>query len=116
MKDCAHVNTNVKNAQLLGGTFPSGSLPRLGGRNPIADLSLNSQASSINSADTSKRPRKRAQRLAESGASGRSRLLIRKKNRVPESGFSLYGHCAVFTGKKTTARLKITPAAQSAGL
>ena len=44
-----------KNAQFLGGTFPSGSLPLVESRNLIADLSLISQASSINNPDTSER-------------------------------------------------------------
>lgn len=37
------------------GLFPSCSLPLVGSRNLIADLSLNSQANSINSPDTSER-------------------------------------------------------------
>lgn len=97
IKDCAHRNTGVKNAQLLGGTSPSGSLPRLGGRNPIADLSLNSQASAINSADKSKRRRKPAQRLtrslgspaAESGALDGAGCWLERKTGLPKRGF----HC-----------------------
>lgn len=112
MKDCAHMNTDVKNGQLLGGTSPSGSLPRLGGRNPVADLSLNSQASAINSADTSKRRRKPAQRLArppgspaaESALDGAGCWLERKTG-APKMGFHCTADGAVFTGK-TTAKLK----------
>lgn len=49
-----YTKRNVKNASFLGGTFLSYSLPLVGSRNLIADLSLYSQASSINIPDTKK--------------------------------------------------------------